>query len=165
MSIEICPHTEDHKAVIWNLFQFYCYETSIEDECDVDDSGLYSLSPAYFARYWTESRWSAHLLRWDGAIAGFALIEASDALPGAQEIADLFVMKRFRRRGIATQVARHFMSRRVVPWTVVIFDEALEARAFWASMFNDPLLAPSRQVPDPDDRAVTVHVLEATTAA
>ena len=165
MSIEICPHDEEHKAVIWNLFQFYCYETSVEDACDVDDSGLYALSPKYFAGYWTEARWSAHLLRWDGAIAGFALIEPSDALPGAQEIADLFVMRRFRRRGIARQVVHHFMSRRALPWTVVVFDEAVEARAFWASMFTDPLLAPSRQVPDPDDRAVAVYVLEATSAA
>ncbi len=160
MHLEICAHTGEHKAVIWNVFQFYCYETSVEDEYDLEANGLYALSDEYFAQYWSDPRWSAHLLRWDGAIAGFALIEASEALHGAQELADLFVLKRFRRRGIARDVALHFMVRRSVPWTVVVFDEAQEARAFWSSMFAHPSLKPSRQVADPDGRAVAVYVLE-----
>lgn len=151
--------------MIWNLFQFYCYDTSIEDACDVDESGLFSLSPTYFARYWTFPNWSAHLLRWRGAIAGFALIEDSDALPGALELADLFVLRRFRRNGVGRQVVSHFMSSRRVPWTVVVFDEADEAKAFWNVMFQHPHFAPSRQVLDPDGRKVSVHVLEPTVAA
>jgi predicted acetyltransferase len=160
MPLEICSHNDDHKAVIWNVYQFYCYETSIEDEYDLEESGLYSLSAEYFAQYWTNPRWSAHLLRWDGVIAGFALIEASEALVEAQELADLFVLKRFRRRGIAREVAFHFMAQRSVPWTVVVFDEAQDANSFWKHMFTEPRFRPARQVPDPHNRAVTVHVLE-----
>ena len=165
MTLEICLPQNEHKQVIWNMFQFYCYDISTQDGCDLEDSGLYSLSPDYFAQYWTKPRWSAHLLRWEGAIAGFALIEDSDALPAGLEIADLFVMKRFRRHGIARQVVRHFMAEREMPWTVVVFDEAAEAKAFWASMFQLPGLTPSRQVADPDGRDVTVHVFEPTIAA
>ena len=165
MTIEICSHTADHKPVIWNLFQFYCYDTSIEDRYDVEETGLYSLSPEHFAQYWTLPHWSAHLLRWNGAVAGFALIEPSDALPGGMELADLFVMARFRRHGIGRHVVQHFMSVRTVPWTVVVFDEATGAQAFWHSIFQNPLFAPSRQVPDPDGRDVTTHVLEPTIAA
>ena len=160
MPLEICPHSDDHKAVIWNVYQFYCYDTSIEDEYDLEESGLYSLSDEYFSQYWTHPRWSAHLLRWDGVVAGFALIEASEALDNAQELADVFVLKRYRRRGIARAVALHFLSHRVVPWTIVVFDEAMDAQAFWKSMFKEPQLQPDRRVADPDGRAVTVHVLE-----
>ncbi|MEJ6004908.1 GNAT family N-acetyltransferase [Paucibacter sp. AS339] len=165
MSLEICSPCLAHKTVIWNLFQFYCYDTSAEEGCDVEETGFYSLSQDYFAQYWTAPSWSAHLLLWDGAIAGFALIETSDALSGALELADLFIMKRFRRHGIGRQVVRHFMSSRAVPWTVVVYDEAVGATAFWNSIFQDPSFTPSRQVPDPDDRMVTTHVLEPTIAA
>jgi predicted acetyltransferase len=165
MDLEICPCREEHKSVIWNLFQYYCYDTSVEDACDVEESGMYSLSPSYFAQYWTLHTWSAHLLRWRGAIAGFALIEDSDALPGAMELADLFVLRRFRRNGIARQVVSQFMTSRKVPWTVVVFDEATEAKAFWSSVFKLSQFAPSRQVPDPDDREVSVYVLEPNVAA
>lgn len=161
MSLEICPHQDNHKAIIWNLFQFYCYDTSLEDGYDVEETGFYSLSSEYFSQYWELPNWRAHLLRWNGAIAGFALLEDSDAVPGCMEIADLFVMQRFRRHGIARQVAIHFMEKRQVPWTVVVYNEAKHARAFWDAMFQISYLTPSRQVPDPDDRDVTTHVLEA----
>lgn len=160
MSLEICKHTDEHQAVIWNVFQYYCYDTSTEDGYDLKEHGRYSLCAEYFSQYWTNPRWRAHLLRWNGAIAGFALIEASEALAEAQEIADLFVMKRYRRHGIAREVVHHFMGRRVEPWTVVVFDEATEAQLFWQSMFKDPQFKPDRQVVDPDNRAVTVYVLE-----
>ncbi len=161
MSLEICPHQAAHQSVIWNLFQFYCYDTSIENSYDVTDTGFYALSQAYFSQYWSQPNWRAHLLRWHGVIAGFALLEDSDAVEGALEIADLFVLKRFRRHGIARQVVQHFMATRQVPWTVVVYKDADEAQAFWASMFQQPGLVPSRQVADPDGREVTVYVLEA----
>jgi predicted acetyltransferase len=165
MTLEVCSHTDQHKLAIWNLFQFYCYDTSPEDGYDVTETGLYSLSSEFFSQYWTQPTWSAHLLRWDGAIAGFALIETSDALPGGMELADLFVLKRFRRHGIGRRVVQHFMSVRSVPWTVVVFEQAIEAKAFWRSIFQEPLFAPSRQVPDPDGRDVATYVLEPTIAA
>lgn len=159
MSLEICIHQDAHKPIIWNLFQFYCYDTSPEDGYDVEESGFYSLSADYFSQYWTQPNWRAHLLRWHGAIAGFALLEDSDAVPGGMEIADLFIMQRFRRHGIAGQVVRHFMLQRQVPWTVVVYNNAQGARAFWHAMFQHPALVPSRETADPDDRDVTVYVL------
>jgi predicted acetyltransferase len=165
MSLEICSHTDGHKPLIWNVFQFYCYETSIEDGNDLEENGRYSLSSEYFAQYWNNPRWSAHLLRWNGAIAGFALIEASEALSSAQELADLFVLKRFRRKGIARNVALHFMAERTVPWTVVVLQGADDAQAFWTNLFSTPQLSPNRCLSDPDDRAATVFVLEPNIAA
>lgn len=160
MQIDICPTRLEDKTTIWDLFQFYCHDISSEDQCDVESDGLFSLSADYFAQYWSRPGWAGHLLRVDNAIAGFALIEPSDAVDGAHELADLFVLKRFRRAGVAKRVALHFLACRSVPWTVTVVNEAEEARLFWHRMFCLPQLAVSRQVPDPDGRAVTVHVLE-----
>lgn len=165
MSLEICPHQELHKQAIWNLFQFYCYDTSVYDGYDVEESGFYSMSAEYFSQYWSTPTWRAHLLCWNGAIAGFALIEDSDSVSGALEVADLFVMRRFRRHGIAAKVALHFMEQRDVPWTIVVFDDADDAKSFWGAMFKVHALTPSRTLPDPDGRAATVHVLDANAAA
>jgi predicted acetyltransferase len=161
MPLEICAHSDQDKQVIWNLFQFYCYDTSNYDGYDVESNGLYSMSESYFSQYWTVPTWRAHVLRYDGAIAGFALIEDSDAVSGAMEIADLFIMSRFRRRGIAKEVVLHFMWQRIVPWTVVVYDDAIDAKAFWSGMFKIPTLAPTETVADPDARQVTVYVLAA----
>ena len=161
MPLEICAHSDQDKQVIWNLFQFYCYDTSNYDGYDVESNGLYSMSESYFSQYWTMPTWRAHLLRFDGAIAGFALIEDSDAVPGAMEIADLFIMSRFRRRGIAKDVVLHFMTQRIVPWTVVVYDDAADAKVFWSAMFTIPAITPTETVADPDARQVAVYVLPA----
>lgn len=165
MKLEICPHLENHKEVIWNLFQFYCYDTSVYDGYDVEASGFYKMSAEYFSQYWTSPNWRAHLLHWDGKICGFALLEDSDAVAGGMEIADLFVMRRFRRFGIASKVVEHFMARRSVPWTVTVFEDAADAKRFWNSIFQIAQLSPTRQVPDPDGRAATAYVLEPNLAA
>ncbi len=159
MHIEICPHDLRDKGVIWNLFQFYCYDTSADDRCDVEQDGFFSLSAAYFARYWTEPRWSAHLLRVDGALAGFALIEPSEELADAQELADLFIMKRYRRAGAGRQVVQHVLGQRSVPWTVTVFKDWTDAARFWERLFRLPEFTVSGQLPDSLGRGADVFVL------
>jgi predicted acetyltransferase len=70
------------------------------------------------------------VLKVDGALAGFALIEPSEVMDDALELADLFIMQRYRRRGIAEQVVRHFLQQRMQPWTIITFDDAPDACTF-----------------------------------
>lgn len=158
-ALEILPAGLDDKTTIWNLFQFYCYDTSNYDGYDVEADGKYKMCADYFGQYWTLPRWSAYLLKIDGAPAGFALIEPSDAVEEAQELADLFIMSRFRRRGIARQVVQHFMAQRTIPWTITTFNEGADAIAFWQQLFSMPQFQVSHTLPDPDGRDATVHVL------
>lgn len=164
MSVEIRPHQLDDKSVIWNLFQFYCYDTSREDEVDVEADGFFSLSPSYFGQYWELPRWAAHLIRVDGAIAGFVLIEPSDVVPEAQEIADLFILRRYRRRGLARDIVWHFLAQRQTPWTITVLDGWPEAEAFWAAMLADPRLRVAQRFSDPYGREGDVLLLDSATS-
>jgi predicted acetyltransferase len=157
--VEVCPQNVRDKSVIWNLFQFYCYDTSVEDNYDVEKDGLFSLSADYFRQYWEAPRWSAHLLRVDGAIAGFVLIEPSEELADAQELADLFILKRYRRMGIGLQVVRHFMRSRISPWTVTVLREWGDATRFWDRVLCLPEFSVSGQLPDSLGRKADVYVL------
>ncbi len=159
--LQILPAEAEDKTTIWNLFQFYCYDTSNYDGYDVEADGKYKMCADYFGQYWTLPRWSAYLLKIDGAPAGFALIEPSEALEDAQELADLFIMSRFRRRGLAQQVVQHFLHDRSETWTITTFDDAPDACAFWRHMFSLPQFQVSHCLPDPDGRAAIVHVLPA----
>lgn len=164
IKIEICASDVRDKEVILNLFQLYLYDTSVEDPDDLGDDGRYSYSENYFAQYWSEPLWSAHLIRVDGVIAGFVLVEASELIAGAQEFADLFILKRYRRRGVAEHVALRFLLIRQVSWVVVVFNDATEANLFWKKLFLHPQLGFSRHFPDPDGRAAEVYVLEQNNA-
>lgn len=158
---QILPAGLEYKNTIWNMFQFYCYDTSVYDGYDVEADGNYKMCADYFAQYWQLPRWSAYIVKVDGALAGFALIEPSDAVAEAQELADLFIMRRFRRRGVAQQVVSHFMATRAIPWTITTFDDAPDATAFWQQMFLRPEFQVSQTLADPDGREATVHLLPA----
>ncbi|PUA30734.1 MAG: hypothetical protein B0W54_09820 [Cellvibrio sp. 79] len=159
INIEICDTNPAHKQTITNLLQLYFYDTSIEDACDVEEGGIFSYSEEYLSCYWSEPDWGAHLIRVNGQIAGFAFISPSDVVDGAQELADLFILKRYRRMGVASKVALHFLAERSRAWTVVIFDAAHDAENYWNKLFMLPQLAVSRQLPHSEEDA-TVYVLE-----
>ncbi|MFJ3073841.1 GNAT family N-acetyltransferase [Pseudomonas sp. NPDC087029] len=108
--IELLPTTADQAHLIRNLYQFYAYESSDWEQEDVEVDGRFYIHEDHLQRYWQSPGWSATLVLVDGFIAGFALVERSE-LPGidALELADLFILKRYRRQGIGLAVAQQFL--------------------------------------------------------
>jgi len=111
LPIELLPTTPDQAELIRNLYQFYAYESSDWEQEDVEVDGRFYIHEEHLQRYWQSPGWSANLVLLDGFIAGFVLIERSE-LPGidARELADLFILKRYRRQGIGRAVAQQYLS-------------------------------------------------------
>ena len=106
LPIELLTTTPDQADLIRNLYQFYAYESSDWEQEDVEVNGRFYIHEEHLQRYWLAEGWSANLVLVDGFIAGFVLVERSE-LPGinASELADLFILKRYRRQGIGRAVA------------------------------------------------------------
>lgn len=160
MIIDICETNLKHKDTIRNLYQFYLYDTSAEEREDVNCDGLYDFAEEYFSRYWVDDGWSAHLILADNEVAGFLLIETSDIFPGTKEFADLFIMKKYRRHGIAHKVVRKFLSERRHPWLVVVFHCSKKAQEFWNKQFSIPELSDVEMVRHPDFDSANLYLLQ-----
>ncbi|QXH49311.1 GNAT family N-acetyltransferase [Pseudomonas fakonensis] len=108
--IELLKTTPEQADLIRNLYQFYAYEGSDLEQEDVDVQGRFYIHEPHLQRYWQSPGWGAYLVLVDDFIAGFVLIERSE-LPGidALELADLFILKRFRRQGVGSAVAGQFL--------------------------------------------------------
>ncbi len=106
LPIELLPTTADQAPLIRNLYQFYAYESSDWEQEDVEVDGRFYIHDEHLQRYWQADGWGAWLVLVDGFIAGFALVERSE-LPGidAFELADLFILKKYRRQRIGRAVA------------------------------------------------------------
>lgn len=104
--ITLLPTTADQAPLIRNLYQFYAYESSDWEEEDVELDGRFYIHDEHLQRYWQAAGWGAYLVLADGFIAGFVLVEHSE-LTGihALELADLFILKKYRRQGIGRAVA------------------------------------------------------------
>ncbi|MDW2779462.1 GNAT family N-acetyltransferase, partial [Pseudomonas sp. BEA3.1] len=106
LPLALLPTTIDQAPLIRNLYQFYCYESSDWEQEDVEADGRFYIHEEHLHRYWQDDGWGAYLVLVDGFIAGFVLVERSE-LPGidAHELADLFILKKYRRQGIGRAVA------------------------------------------------------------
>lgn len=137
-TVELIQTGPEHAALIANLYQFYAYESSDWEQEDVEADGRFYIHEEHLALYWQEPQWSANLVLVEGCIAGFLLIERSE-LPGidALELADLFMLKRYRRKGIASALATQVLSSGTANWLVRFYDQDEVSQAFWRTVLDN----------------------------
>lgn len=128
----------DQADLIRNLYQFYAYESSDWEQEDVEADGRFYIHEEHLARYWQEPQWRANLILVDGFIAGFLLIERSEfEVLNALELADLFILKRYRRQGIGRAIASQVLMSEESDWLIRFYDQDETAQAFWRAVLDD----------------------------
>ena len=137
-TVELIQTGPEESELIRNLYQYYAYESSDWEQEDVEADGRFYIHDEHLTRYWHDPQWSANLLLVDGYIAGFMLIEGSE-LPGidALELADLFILKRYRRKGIGRAIATQVLSSGHADWLVRFYDQDEVSQAFWRVVLDD----------------------------
>lgn len=161
-TVELVETGPEHIDLIRNLYQFYAYESSDWEQEDVEVDGRFYVHEEHLARYWQAPQWSASLVLVDGFIAGFLLVERSE-LPGidALELADLFVLKKYRRRGIGRALATQVLASGENDWLVRFYRQDELAQAFWRAVragLQRPVLAIE---PDDDPQLLSFLVTRA----
>lgn len=137
-TVELIQTGPEEAELIRNLYQYYAYESSDWEQEDVEGDGRFYIHDEHLARYWQDPQWSANLLLVDGFIAGFLLIEGSE-LPGidALELADLFILKRYRRKGIGRAIATQVLCSGTSNWLVRFYDQDEVSQAFWRTVLDN----------------------------
>lgn len=113
------------------MFELYVYDFSELLGLDVGDDGRFRVPP--LDAYWTDPRRHALLVRVGEKLAGFALVHEGSHLSADEvfDMAEFFVLRSYRRRGVGEQAARwlfdHFRGR----WEVRQKAENVGATAFW----------------------------------
>ncbi|MCY1450695.1 hypothetical protein D9M71_675210 [compost metagenome] len=112
----------------------------------MEADGRFYIHDEHLLRYWQEPDWSANLILVEGFIAGFMLIERSE-LPAfnALELADLFILRRYRRKGIASALASQVLMSGESDWLIRYYDQDETAHAFWRKVL-DALPRPVRAI-------------------
>lgn len=132
MEVQVAVAGIEDRERLENLFAFYVYDFSEILNLDVGDDGRFAL-PA-LGRYWTEPGLHPFLVRADTKLAGFALVQARSRLTGHEgvyDMAEFFVMRRYRRCGIGARAASFLFDRFRGRWEVRQKPENVDATAFW----------------------------------
>ncbi|MBC8496962.1 MAG: GNAT family N-acetyltransferase [Anaerolineales bacterium] len=130
MSLEIIPAVFEDKLILRNLLELYQYDFSEFDASDVDEHGLFGYK--YLDNYWAEPGRHAFLIRFAGRLAGFALVrEVADEVGVHHSMAEFFIMRKYRRRGIGRKVAAELFDHFPGTWRVHQEAANLPAQTFW----------------------------------
>jgi len=122
----------DQKSTLKNLIELYKYDFTEFDPEDVNEHGLYDYQ--YLDHYWTEEGRHPFFIRVDGKLAGFALVRKMGAIEDSKSIysvAEFFVMKKYRQRGVGQDAAYQLFNRFSGVWKVAQIEENIPAQLFW----------------------------------
>jgi predicted acetyltransferase len=131
-SIEIIPAALEQKAILANLLELYTYDFWEFVELEIGPDGRFGYTDLDI--YWTEPARHPLLVYVDSRLAGFALI---DGLPRESadvtvwDVAEFFILRRYRRAGIGTQVAHLVWRRFPGRWQVRVIVSNEPAYRFW----------------------------------
>ena len=131
--IALIPATKAERPALDNLMQLYIYDSSELRLLDVADDGRFPDYP--LDAYWEDAGRHPLLLRVDGRLAGFALVSEGSRLtgaPGVFDMAEFFVMRRFRRKGVGLAAASAAFDRFKGPWEIRQHDESRRHRVLAA---------------------------------
>ena len=125
MDIQVVRAEHGDRSVVRRLLQLYQHDFSAFDGRDVDAHGEYVYR--YLDHYWTDADRHPFLFRVDGHWAGLALVRSG---PPA-DMAEFFVLRKYRRHGVGLRAAEEIFRMFPGPWTVRQHRRNTSATKFW----------------------------------
>lgn len=120
------------------IWQFYELESSPWSGCDLDETGRFTSLSDFLTRLGDPDPFNwAYLIRHQGQLAGLLLVGRQN-LRGRSimEFADLYVLPKYRGRGIASEILRRTVLASGEPWLICVFRRDRKALAFWRRAFE-----------------------------
>jgi predicted acetyltransferase len=126
----------ERRLTLVNLFQLYAHDFSEQwfdrPEGELDETGRLE-EYGLLDNYWTEPKHEALLIRADGRLAGFALVNdySHSGLPLDFQVAEFFVARKHRRSGVGRSAALAVIGARPGLWELAVARRNTGAQVFW----------------------------------
>lgn len=139
--IEIIPAAAEQQPILANLLELYAHDFSEFHDLDLGPDGRFGCKR--LPLYWSEPGRHPFLVRVDGKLAGFVFVKRGSEVSGDEtvwDMAEFFVVRGYRRRGIGTEIAHEVWKRFPGLWEVRVMQSNNAARRIFGS-------GPSRHLP------------------
>ena len=131
-NIQIIPASIEQQPVIAQLYELYTYEMTDLTDFDINDNGYYGYQD--LPLFWNTPNRYPYLIWVNKKLAGFVLVQQGspvDDNPDIWDVAEFFVMRKFRKSGIGQFVAQSIWTTHKGLWQVRVWDNNLTAYHFW----------------------------------
>ena len=147
MDVRIVPVEWDQKPILRQLLELYNYDFSEFDDEDIGELGWYGYK--YLDHYWTEEGRHPFFIRvatasgdtggGAGKLAGLVLLNQYCYVqkgPEARSIAEFWVMRKYRRRGVGKAAATLVFDRFPSKWEVLQHGGNRPSYLFWEKVID-----------------------------
>jgi len=133
--LEIRRARADEQETVGNLMELYLHDLTDYWPYDVDATGRFG-APS-LPTYWHDQSRCAYVFLVEGVYVGFALVSTDVCLPQNQYwMAQFFVLRRYRRRGIAQAAACRIFDDLPGRWEVGQIPLNTPAQTFWLRVID-----------------------------
>jgi predicted acetyltransferase len=132
--IEVVRAAAEQEPVLANLLELYAHDFSEVIDLQLHADGRFGYPR--LAEYWAEDGRFPFLVKVDGFLAGFVLVSRGSRITGDPQVwdmAEFFVVRGYRKRGIGAAVAHETWRRFPGTWEVRVMEGNQPALAFWRS--------------------------------
>jgi predicted acetyltransferase len=137
LEVQVVPIAEREQPVLRHLIDLYAHDFSEQMGLDVGEDGRFAFPD--LAPYWRDPWRRPFFVRVDGKLAGFVLVHARSRLSGedgVHDMAEFFIMRKYRRQGVGERVARQIFDRFPGAWEVRERPSNTGAIAFWRRVID-----------------------------
>jgi predicted acetyltransferase len=136
--IEVLPATTEQEPILANLIELYAHDFSEFSDVKIGGDGRFGYEA--LPLYWKESNRFPFLVRANGDLAGFVLVQQGSQVSGAPEIwdvAEFFILRGYRRHRVGMRVAHQVWKLFSGPWEVRVSEKNLAAQPFWSRTISE----------------------------
>jgi predicted acetyltransferase len=135
VDVSLEPVGVERAETLSNLFQLYVHDFTDfweERRVELGEDGRFPPYPE-LARYWTEPDRDAFLIRADGQVAGFVLLDHEGHSGEAVDwnMGEFFVARHYRREGVGHRAGLKAIGERPGQWELAVSRRNTPALAFW----------------------------------
>lgn len=157
LTVHIRPALPADADTIQNLMQLYTHDFSEfwagTDKGELGADGRFAPYP--LTPYWHRPNWQALLLYQAEALVGFVLIndQAHSTLPTDHNLAEFFVLRKYRGVGVGRTAARLVFANHPGQWEVAVARKNIPAYRFWRKTITSLAIASNMQEIDAHDES------------
>ncbi|HKQ79136.1 MAG TPA: GNAT family N-acetyltransferase [Blastocatellia bacterium] len=130
--IEVIAAAPQQEPVLANLLELYAHDFSEFHNLELGADGRFGYK--YLPLYWEEPDRHPYLVKLDGKLAGFVLVKRGSEVSGNEgvwDVAEFFIVRGYRRRGLGMKVAHEVWRRYPGRWEVRVMRANHSAKEFW----------------------------------
>lgn len=124
--------SKEEKPILVNLLELYAHDFSEHVPAVLKENGRFDLPLPDV--WWTDPAHAAYFLKWDGALAGFALVRRGSRVSKdttVMDMAEFFVIRGLRRRSVGMHAAQAIFAKYPGRWEIRVRRSNPAALGFW----------------------------------